>query len=426
MPSIDPQPARADLRLPWDEPVADPVAVIAAARAELGDTFSVDSGNDRYLFLFSPLGVRSFYGLAEEQASKGVADWRMLRRKLPEELFDGRRTAVGSLFGRANTATYLAQLDDALDVEVEQMGADGTVDVFAFTRRLGHRLGLASWAGRASAIGKRFDRLVAALDALDASDSFVRPADMAEVARQGKHHERAALAAAELALGDTIDERLADGPQDDLLDRIIEAWQDAPPENLRRGVARDVVLVHLASMSNMFAALGWAVVDLMGRPDLATEIASGDATLAERCMLESTRMAQRSIMLRYVLASVEVTDEHHTYQVSRGVTVATLLPLTNTSAAPGLDRFDPSRWTGRRLSDAALLPAVELVTTFGHGSHTCPAQSFSLSAAVRTLTRLFSTFALTAHFTDARPLPGQIGGVARAADPCPIAYHRVA
>ena len=266
MSSIEPLPRFADVRLPWDEPVDDPVAVVASARAEAGDTFYVDSGDDRYLFLFSPRGVRSFYELPEDRASKGVADWRMLRRKLPAELFADRRTAVGSLFGRANTATYLAQLDDALDTEVEEMGDTGSVDVFAFTRRLGHRLGLASWAGPASATGERFDRLVAALDALDASDSFVRPADMVEVARTGKRREWEALAAAEQALGETIDERLADGPRDDLLDHIIEAWRDVPIDDLRRGVARDVVLVHLGSMSNLFAALGWAIVDLLGRP----------------------------------------------------------------------------------------------------------------------------------------------------------------
>ena len=59
-------------------------------RQDLGDTFVVDSGDDRYLFTFSPTGVSSFYGLSEEQASKGVADWRMLRRKLPDEVFVGR------------------------------------------------------------------------------------------------------------------------------------------------------------------------------------------------------------------------------------------------------------------------------------------------------------------------------------------------
>ena len=58
-----------------------------AARAPYGDTFVVHSGDDHYLFTFSPTGVESFYALPEEKASKGVADYLMLRRKLPDELF---------------------------------------------------------------------------------------------------------------------------------------------------------------------------------------------------------------------------------------------------------------------------------------------------------------------------------------------------
>ena len=58
--------------------------------------------------------------------------------------------------------------------------------MFAHARRLGHRLGLASWAGRRSADGERFDRLVVALDALDAADAFVHPDLMGAVARDGQ------------------------------------------------------------------------------------------------------------------------------------------------------------------------------------------------------------------------------------------------
>ena len=77
--------------LPWDVAVDDAVAAIAAARARHGDTFAVESGDDHYLFTFSPTGVESFYALPEDAASKGVADFLMLRRKLPDEIFAGRR-----------------------------------------------------------------------------------------------------------------------------------------------------------------------------------------------------------------------------------------------------------------------------------------------------------------------------------------------
>ena len=184
-----------------------------------------------------------------------------------------------------------------------------------------------------------------------------------------------------------------------------------------------MILVHLGSMSNLFAALGWTIVHLLLHPDVQARARAGEDGLLERCALESTRLGQRSIMLRAVLHPVEVTDEAATYSLDPGTVVATFLPLTNTSAAPGLDRYDPDRWQRRRLRDEDQLAARELVTTFGHGKHTCPAMPFSLAAMTRSVQRLLDAYELTPTFTEAHPLPGQVGGVARAADPCVMAYR---
>src|SRR4051812_49575474 len=89
-------PPVTDAALPWDRELADPVATLAASRAACGDTFVVDGPDHPTLFLFSPEGVRSFYALAEATASKGVADWMMLRRKLPDELLDRKSTRLNS------------------------------------------------------------------------------------------------------------------------------------------------------------------------------------------------------------------------------------------------------------------------------------------------------------------------------------------
>ena len=151
---------------------------------------SCNSGDDHYLFTFSPTGVESFYALPEEQASKGVADYLMLRRKLPDEIFVGRRVLPNSLFRRDDVASYLANLHWALNQTVAELGSDGSVDLFDLTRRLGHRMGLASWAGPGSAEGDAFERLVSAFDTLDGSDAFVHPDAMAAVAASDKRAER--------------------------------------------------------------------------------------------------------------------------------------------------------------------------------------------------------------------------------------------
>jgi cytochrome P450 len=130
-------------------------------------------------------------------------------------------------------------------------------------------------------------------------------------------------------------------------------------------------------------------------------------------------------MLRSVLKPCELDDGSAVYRVEPGVLLATMLPLTNTLGPAGPD-FDPDRWDGRRLrgADSSGPGAKESVTTFGHGAHRCPAQRFSLSAIDRAVERLFAAFELHPRFESVRAIPSQIGGVARAADPCPVDYVR--
>ena len=66
--------------------------------------------------------MTSFYALPEERASKGLADWRMLRLKLPDEIFVGRRTLPHELFDSDNVTTYLANVERALDAAVDEFG----------------------------------------------------------------------------------------------------------------------------------------------------------------------------------------------------------------------------------------------------------------------------------------------------------------
>ena len=97
------------------------------------------------------------------------------------------------------------------------------------------------------------------------------------------------------------------------------------------------------------------------------------------------------------------------------------MPLLNTSAAPDLQAWEPNRWHRYRLADAASLPSPMLVTAFGHGKHSCPAQPFSLAAMTAAMTRLLGAYEMTPDWPNyPRPVPAQIGGVARSADPCPV------
>ncbi|MEM7140302.1 MAG: cytochrome [Actinomycetota bacterium] len=414
-------PPVGSARLPWDEPVDDPVGAIAADRAALGDTFAVESGDMTYLFVFSPDGVRAFYDIAEDVASKGIADMRMLSRKVPVDLFFDRRTIPHDMFTRSLAEAYVANVDAARVHEIGVLGDEAEVDVFDLTRRLGHRFGLASWGGPGASASPLFERLVPALDRLDASAAFVTPEAMAVIAENDHAVEREALADIADAYR-TVVAAHDDDPTPGMFATIAGRWEGA--EGRVAGIAHDVALVHLGSMSNLFAALGWAIVHLAQRPESAARVAGGDRSFAQRCALESTRLAQRSIMLREVLQPTKVEVDGVEYALEVGATLATLLPLTNTTAAEGLEAFDPDRWSGRRLGDHPDLAARELVTGFGHGSHTCPAQPFSLRVMVDTVVELFATFEVAIGADDPTPRRGQIGGVARSDSPCPIRLRR--
>ena len=413
-------PPKAGCTLPWDGPVSDAVATIAEARAECGDTFVIDSGADRYLFVFSPQGLKRLYQLPEHEASKGIADVKMLLRKLPEEIFQGRRMLPHELFAARPLSEYLNAFDLAISRQASRLRPGECIDLFDFARQLGHTLGLASWAGIEILDSAALANLINALDQLDGSESFVAPTRMREVAAQGKTAERAALAEAEQILARMIKRRRS--PKGDLSDEIISRWQDAPEPERLTGIARDIILLHMASMSNLFAAIGWTLVHLAEHPQVLARIrarAAPDQDLASKCAMESIRIAQQSIVLRTVLSTLMIDDGARLYQASPGVTLATFLPLTNRFSDQRLDAYNPDRWQGARPELPAGVPA-EAVTTFGHGAHACPARPFSIAVISRVVDRIFTQYDLEPLFHTALPRPDQIGGVARSRKPCRV------
>ena len=134
-------------------------------------------------------------------------------------------------------------------------------------------------------------------------------------------------------------------------------------------------------------------------------------------------MAQRSIMSRAVLSPVEFDTGEASYRVPAGWTIATLLPLLNTSAAPGLERWDPDRWHRHRLVNAD----AAAVTHAGDGVRARQALLPCPAVLVGGDDRRDDAFARPVHLTRGwtehpQPVPAQIGGVARAAEACPVDY----
>jgi cytochrome P450 len=403
----------------------DPTAFLSRRRDKLGDTFVVDAAGHRLLCVFSPQGIHRLYAFPENEASFGLATFELIRRKVPDELFVGRRNTPHDLFGRQETERYLGNLDEAMAMEIDSLGGQGRFEIFAEARRLGHRLGLGSWAGVEAASPRYLDRLVPLFDRLDASEAFVRPARTLLTTATGKVLERRAMHGIEAVVAEIWAARQARGiDHDDFLAQLYRSFDDLPPADRDVQVARDLILIHMGSQSNLYAALAWTLVHVLQDGYVLAAVRAGEPGVLERCAYESIRLAQRSITLRQVLRPVELDDGHQTYRVEPGVMITTMLSVTNTTAAADLDHFDPAHYQGRRLAPTVVLPTKEVVSTFGHGIHTCPAQRFSISAIVIAVRALVEHFDLEPRFTNARPRARQIGGVARAARPCVVTYRR--
>ncbi len=430
LPEINPMPRRVAGALPWVGAgiglLHNPTAFFQRTRARLGDTFVVDVFGYRLFCVFSPRGVQQLYALAEDQASFGLATFELvLKRKLPLELLVGRRTFPHTLFGKQETEDYLGCLEQAVGAQIEELGAHGRCEIFATMRRLGNRLGLSCWAGREAATPPTLDRLIPLFDRLDSGDSFVRPAQAFVTFATRKARERRAMHGIEQIFTEILQARQRTGIRiGDYLERIADGFADLPTGQREINAARDVMVLHMGAQSNLYAALAWTLVNLLLHPQYLERVREGDDTLLEQCANESIRMAQRSITLRRVLSPLTIESESGRYELAPGVMLTTMLPVNNTSAAPGLERFDPRHYEGRRLAKDVSLPARELVSTFGHGIHSCPAQRFSISAIRIALRRLVDRYELQPHFNAVAPRPRQVGGVARAAHPCMVTYTR--
>lgn len=216
------------------------------------------------------------------------------------------------------------------------------------------------------------------------------------------------------------------GEVGDFLDQIHESFADLPPGEREVATARDIILIHSGAQSNLYAALAWTLIDLIAHPDLLARVRAGDDVLLDQCANESIRLAQRSITLREVLRPLQLDAEGGPYRLERGTFVTTMLSATNRSAAPGLDRYDPDHYRPQRrtLAPEVALPTKEMVSTFGHGSHSCPAARFSISAVRLAVRALVEHYDLDPEYDSVSPRRQQIGGVARSARPAWVAYRR--
>ena len=143
-------------------------------------------------------------------------------------------------------------------------------------------------------------------------------------------------------------------------------------------------------MSNLAAALGWALVDLVEHPDWpGASSRPTDSAIGPALRLESTRLAQRSIMTRTVLSAVQFDTGAVTYGAA-GLDHRHAAAAVEHIRGAGPGTVGSGPVDRHRLTEQDALPSPMLVTAFGHGRHSCPAQPFSLAAMTAATTHLLA------------------------------------
>jgi cytochrome P450 len=404
----------------------NPTAFLAQKRREVGDTFLLEAFGMRLLFLFSPAGLASLYRLPEEDASFTEATRTLIGFKLPPELLGADMRMFHKLFGRERREGYLVHIEGAVRESIAGLAEQGELEIFGHMKRLVHRVGFRCWAGPEASSPRYLERLVTLFERLDPEAAFVSPAQTAITLLTRKAPERRALREVEAILREIHESRVKRGAREgDMLDELHELHAALSDDERHANVARDVMILHLASLSNLYAAMGWTLVNLLlSPPHLAAAEDEHAGPFVEQCAEESIRLAQRSITLRKVMRECSIDDGAVQHRVSPGVFIATMLSVTNSDGV-GLDRFDPGHYAREGRSVLTVpIPSRETVSTFGHGKHACPGQRFALSAIRIAVLGYLDALELTPSFDSAAPRPEQIGAVARAAAPCVVRYRK--
>ena len=111
------------------------------------------------------------------------------------------------------------------------------------------------------------------------------------------------------------------------------------------------------------------------------------------------------------------------YTIQPGVYITTMLSVINTQNQE-LARFDPDHYRGRRIDPKLIEKGKETISTFGHGSHACPAQKFSHNMCKVLLSVLLAEFDFSTPDSIIEPSSAQMGGVSRASGDVVVRYSR--
>jgi len=424
---------------------ANPTEFMTELRAIYGDTFLVDVFGYKLFCCFSAKGLENLYKLAEEDASFGLATFDLMSFKTPLEVFmDADLRLFYQLLTKERVDRYLMDIHEVVKLELTRWGKEGTLDLFDHIRTMEQRVGFRLWIGQEASSDRYWRRLKEQFDILDQESAFVDPRRTLHTIRNKKADERAAVDTIGSILKELWQNREGPARPMDSLQFLHSHFGSSPEEERLRKVQHNVINLNQGFLSNLYAALAWSLVHLLTRAEVRAEVdrerrqarqehgpdysskleALTQMAYMEQLLMESVRMAQRSITLRKVLKPVDFDDGQRRYRINPGVYITTFSSVTNTQTDE-LASFDPQHYQRNQLRPELVPEGKETVSTFGHGRHSCPAQRFSHLMHKVLLCQMLERLHLEPLFSHAQPSPRQVGGVARSAEPCMVRYRAI-
>jgi cytochrome P450 len=359
----------------------------------------------------------------------------MIGFKTPVEIFqDADLDLFYQLLMNKRMPGYVVAIEQSVERELQRWQSMPSVEIFDAIRTLEQRVGYGLWIAPEAADDAWWPALKAQFDVIGQESAFVNPGAALATIKSNKAREKAAVA----QIGALLEQIIAAHDRDPnctpaTADFLREHFAGVSPDVRWRKMVHNMINLNQGFLSNLYAAIAWVIVRLLQDSATMKSVqAEIDATRAqygaafttsiealngmtqlEQVMMESVRMAQRSLTLRKVVEPIEFDDGMQTYSVQPGDYIATMLSVTNVQTAE-LALFAPQQHYQRNQLAAALTPAgKETVSTFGHGKHACPAQRFSHHMCKIVVSKLLEKFELTALFDDPQPSARQMGGVAR-------------
>jgi cytochrome P450 len=304
-----------------------PTNFLAQMRREYGDTFLVDVFGYKLFCVFSPQGLKSLYAAAEDEASFGMATFDMLGFKTPLDIImDADIDLFYDLLLPDKVTAYVKDFSTVITQVISSWDDAGQINVFDAIRTLQQRVGFRVWIGEEATGDGVWQQFNSRFDVLSQENAFVSPQQTLETFTSGKAKEKQAVAQIMTLVGAILARReSSDTWPDDNFTFLYHRFKSDDPQVTLRKVTHNIINANQGFLSNLYAALCWSLINLKQQPDtqrqLEVEISTTKETFGdnfhesqealdsmrfcEQLLMESVRLAQRSITLRKVMKEIQ-------------------------------------------------------------------------------------------------------------------------